>query len=480
MDLCDPDRSRGTNGRQRRRLSGDSGQATLGVVAVAVLMLGMISLVLAVAGALRVSQARAATHALVERLVSDHADAMVLAALRGTDAPEDAVDAFNSSGTLVRRGELLHRFSSWQQMLSGPCSEGACWRVTEAQLQSTPKLTAHGALTAVQRRTLTVTVEAGSGCSPGGTCEWISSVERVFAYRGFLDYQLHYDADGVPLGATYGQPTGALYPFVAGDVFAGPVHTNSLASIPVCGPAQFSFDVENGSPLGSGGSLFSTTASCTDARLPTVQVRPGGQIQVAGLAGGAARAQAEGTSHTGALIVDLAAVSSTARSDGTPVPAAQSDIVIHATGDIRVSGTVEAGRNVVVIAGGDLAVTGDTAAGADGVLGLIALTGDMLLDVPGDLTLTNTALLAVDGSLVNLHWNRNADTNGNGVLDDPCPTLTIDGSVWVEYRGLLGGHDANGNTISGHCVTYSYPADWAVRSPAWWPQFAEDSWLPES
>ena len=476
MDLCDPDRSRGTSGHERRRLSherrrlnGDSGQATLGVVAVAVLMLGMISLVLAAAGALRVSQARAATHALVERLVSDHADAMVLAALRGTDAPDDAV------------GELLSRFSSWQQMPSGTCSEGACWRVIEAVAGRTPKLTAHGALTAVQRRTLTVTVEAGSGCSPGGTCERVSNVERVFAYRGFLDYQLHYDADGVPLGAVYGQPTGALYPFVAGDVFAGPVHTNSLAAIPVCGPAQFSFDVENGRPLGSGESLFSTTASCTDARLPTVQVHPGGQIQVADLAGGAARAQAEGTSHTGALTVDLAAVSSTARSDGTPVPAAQSDIVIHATGNIRVSGTVEAGRNVVVIAGGDLVVTGDTAApGADGVLGLIALTGDMLLDVPGDLTLTNTALLAVDGGLVNLHWNTIADTDGNSLLDDLCPTLTIDGSVWLNYRGLLGSHDANGDTISGHCVTYRYPTDWAVRSPAWWPQFAEDNWLPES
>ena len=265
MDLCDLHRSRSTSRRQHRRLSGDSGQATLGVVAVAVLMLGMISLVLAAAGALRVSQARAATHALVERLVSDHADAMVLAALLGTDAPEDAVDGFDSFGTLVRRGELLRRFSSWQQMPSGPCSEGACWRVTEAQLQSTPKLTAHGALTAVQRRTLTITVEAGSGCGPGGTCERVSNVESVFAYRGFLDYQLHYDDDGVPLGAAYGQPTGALYPFVAGDVFAGPVHTNSRASVPVCGPAQFSLDVENGRPLGSGGSLFSTTASCTDA-----------------------------------------------------------------------------------------------------------------------------------------------------------------------------------------------------------------------
>ena len=480
MDLCDPHRSRSTSGRQRRRLSGDTGQATLGVVAVAVLMLGMISLVLAVAGALRVSQARAATHALVERLVSDHADAMVLSALRGTDAPEDAVDRFNSSGTLVRRGELLRRFSSWQQMPSGPCSEGACWRVTEAQLQSTPKLTAHGALTAVQRRTLTITVEAGSGCSPGGTCERVSNVERVFAYRGFLDYQLHYDADGVPPGAAYGQPAGALYPFVAGDVFAGPAHTNSRSAIPVCGPAQFTFDVEDGRSPGSAVSSFATVAGCTDGRLPAVQVHSGGQINVAGLAGGEARAQAEGTSHTGNLTIDLATVTSTARSDGIPVPASQSDVVIHATGDIDVSGTVEAARNVVVIAGGGLTVTGDVApARADGVLGLIALTGDIVLDVSGDLTLTDTALLAVSGGLVNVHWNTIADADADGV-PDPCPNLRIDGSVWLAYRGLLGGHDANGDTISGHCATYRYPTDWAVRSPAWWPQFAEDNWLPES
>ena len=138
------------------------------------------------------------------------------------------------------------------------------------------------------------------------------------------------------------------------------------------------------------------------------------------------------------------------------------------------------GHADVVIAGGALTVTGDAAApGADGVLGLIALTGDILLDVPGDLTLTNTALLAVRGGLVNLHWNTIADADADGV-PDPCPNLSIDGSVWLNYRGLLGGHDANGDTISGHCATYRYPTDWAVRSPAWWPQFAEDNWLPES
>ena len=262
-------------------------------------------------------------------------------------------------------------------------------------------------------------------------------------------------------------------------MFAGPVHTNLLSAIPVCGPAQFSFDVENGRPIGSAGSSFATVAGCADPNVPTVQVRSGGQIDVAGLAGGVDRARAGGTSHTGDVTLDLSAVSSTARSDGTPVPAAQSDVVIHATGSIRVSGTVEAGRNVVVIAGDDLTVASDVApAGAGGVLGLIALTGDILLDVPGDLTLTDTALLAVRGGLVNLHWDKIADADSNGV-PDPCPNLRIDGSVWLNYRGLLGGHDANGDTISGHCVTYRYPTDWAVRSPAWWPQFAEDNWLPE-
>lgn len=468
MDRYDPGRSRGTSGRLGRRLRGDRGQAAFPVTAAAILVLGMVAVVLAGAGALRVSQAQAATHSLVERMVLGHSDAMVLAALRGTSAPGAAVGAVQS------------RFSSWQQMPLGPCIEGACWRVADAQLESSPKRTAHGVLTAVQRRTLTVTVEAGSGCGPNGDCERVSRVERVFAYRGFLDFQLHFDSDGVPPGAAYGQPAGAHYPFVGGDVFAGPVHTNSLSAIPVCGPAQFSFVVEDGRPPGSGTSSFATVAGCTDGRLPTVQVFAGGQIDVANLAGGVERARAEGTSHTGALAVDLLMVSSTARSDGTPVPAAQSDIVIHATGDIEVSGTVEAGRNVVVVAGGDLIVTGDVAPdGANGVLGLISMTGDLVLDVAGDLTLADTALLAAQGGLVNLHWNKIDDANADGV-PDPCPQLRIDGSAWLAYRGLLGAHDATGNTISGHCVTYRYPSDWAVRSPVWWPQFAEDNWLPES
>ena len=468
MDRFDPGRSRGTRGRPGRRLGGNSGQASLPVTAVAVLVLGMVATVLGGAGALRVSQARAATHALVERTVWDYADSMVLSALRGTSEPGDAVV------------EVQSRFSSWQQMPTGACTAGACWRVVDAQLQSSPKRTAHGVLTAVQRRTLHVTVEAGSGCNAGGDCERVSRGERVFAYRGFLDYQLHFDSDGVPPGAAYGQPAGAHYPFVGGDVFAGPVHTNSLSAIPVCGPAQFSFDVENGRPPGSGASSFVTVAGCTDGRLPTVQVFAGGQIDVADLAGGVDRAQAEGTSHTGNLIVDLAVVSSIARSDGTPVPASQSDIVIHATGDIEVSGSVETGRNVVVIAGNKLTVTGDVAPdGTAGVLGLIALTGDLVLDVAGNLTLTDTALLAAQGGLVNLYWNKTDDADADG-FPDPCPNLRIDGSAWLAYRGLLGTHDATGNTISGHCVTYRYPADWAVRSPAWWPEFAEDNWLPES
>lgn len=468
MGRCDPGRSRGTSGRLGHRLGGDRGQAALPLAAMSILVLGMVAVVLAGAGTLRTSHARAATHALVERMVLGHADAMVLAALRGTSAPGAAVS------------EVQSRFSSWQQMPSGACTEGACWRVVDAQLQSAPKRTAHGVLTAVQRRTLDVTVEAGSGCGPGGDCERVSRIERVFAYRGFLDYQLHFAADGVPPGAAYGQPAGAHYPFVGGDVFAGPVHTNSLTAIPVCGPAQFSFDVENGRPPGSGTSSFATVPGCADGHLPAVQVFAGGQIDVADLSGGADRAQAEGTSHTGPLTVDLSTVSSTARSDGTSVPAAQADIVIHATGDIRVSGIVETGRNVVLLADGDLIVTADVAPdGASGVLGLIALTGDIVLDVPGDLTLTDTALLAVRGGLVNLHWNKTDDTDSDGV-PDPCPELRIDGSAWLAYRGLLGGHDATGNTISGHCVTYRYPVDWAVRSPAWWPQFAEDNWLPES
>ena len=480
MDHCDPDPFRGTSRRPGRGLGGDRGAVGLGTVAVAVLVLGMVGAMLAAAGALRVSQARSATHALVERLVRDHADAMVLAALRGTSKPEEAVDEFDSFGTLIRRGELQRRFSSWQQMPSGACVAGACWRVIDASLQRTPKRTAHGVLTSVQRRTLVVTVEAGSGCDPSGACERIGRLERVFAYRGFLDFQLHFDSDGVPPGAPYGQPAGAQYPFVASDVFAGTVHTNSLSAIPVCGPAQFSFDVEDGKPPGSTGSSFATVTGCTDSRLPAVLVRSGGQIDIAGLAGGEARAQAEGTSHAGNLTVDLSVVSSTARSDGTSVPAAQRDIVLHATGDITVSGTVEAGRNVVVIAGDDLIVSGDVSpAGTDGVLGLIALTGEVVLDVPGDLTLTDTAVLAVRGGLVNLHWNKIDDADSNGI-PDPCPRLQIDGSVWLAYRGLLGGHDATGATISGHCVTYNYPTDWAVRSPAWWPQFAEDNWLPES
>ncbi|MYA40510.1 MAG: DUF342 domain-containing protein [Gemmatimonadetes bacterium] len=440
----------------------------------------MIAVVLAAAGTLRVAHARAASHAFVERLVADHADSMVLAALRGTSEPEAAVDEFDSFGVLVRRGELHRRFSSWQQLPSGACSEGACWRVVDAQLQSTPKRTQHGVLTAVQRRTLIVTVDAGSGCGPSGACERVTRFERAFAYRGFLDFQLHFGLDGVPPGAAYGQPAGARHPFVAGDVFAGPVHTNSLSAIPVCGPAQFSFDIEYGSPPGSAPSGFDTVATCTNTLVPPVQVLAGGQIDIAGLGGGAARAVAEGTSHTGDITVDLTAVTSTARSDGTPLPGAQTDVVIHSTGDISVSGTVEAGRNVVVVAGDDVIVTGDVApAGSDGVLGLVALTGDVVLDVPGDLTITDTAILAAAGGLVNLHWNEIADADNDGT-PDPCPQLQIDGSVWLAYRGLLGTHDAVGTTISGHCVTYRFPADWAIRSPAWWPQFAEDNWLPES
>ena len=468
MSCCDPGRSRGTSGRPGRVLAGDRGQAAFPVTAMAILVVGMVAVILAGAGALRTSQARAAAHSLVERMVLGHADAMVLAALRGTSAPGAAV------------GEVQTRFSSWQQMPSGACTEGACWRVVDAQLRSSPKRTAHGVLTAIERRTLWVAVEAGSGCGPSGNCERVSRVERVFAYRGFLDYQLHFDSDGVPPGAAYGQPPGAHYPFVGGDVFEGPVHTNSLVPIPVCGPAQFSFDAEDGRPPGSSPSSFATVAGCTDGRLPTVQVFAGGQIDVADLAGGVDRARREGTSHIGNLVVDLSIVSSIARSDGTSVPAAQDDIVIHATGDIEVSGTVETGRNVVVLAGDDLTVTGDVAPdGASGVLGLIALTGDIVLDVAGDLTLTDTALLAVQGGLVNLHWHTTADANSDG-MRDPCPQLRIDGSAWLAYRGLLGGHDATGNTVSGHCVTSRYPADWAIRSPAWWPQFAEDNWLSES
>ena len=148
-----------------------------------------------------------------------------------------------------------------------------------------------------------------------------------------------------------------------------------------------------------------------------------------------------------------------------------------------------AGESVTVVATGDIIVHGNLEADA-GLISLISQCGDVRLvpngidlDDPSppscldsthdhDIRLINVAVLAPNGSMWMPDWE-------TGICPYPAvpPTFTFEGSVSSGYVGLHGEADDQGEHISGWRKDFSYPNEFWLRRPLWWPEMSGGEWL---
>ena len=85
--------------------------------------------------------------------------------------------------------------------------------------------------------------------------------------------------------------------------------------------------------------------------------------------------------------------------------------------------------------------------------------------------LENVALLAPSGGVRAADWQVPRQ-------DGQDPTVTINGSIAVGYRGLFGRYDKNGSLVTGYRKIFKYPTGFGDALTAWWPELRQDQWAP--
>lgn len=490
------------------RLRGDSGQIALGVSATATLVLGLVTVIgTAIILQRTVNTTEAAHQRLTEWSVSA-AESSILSVALSHPRPADAMSAVGG-------------LTDWRAPDNTECV-GACWRVdtdedgnaevweecwTRPFLDLDFRPDPRRKLTEriedceepepgeedrlVQRVVVGVQFVTGTGCEQtddGVECGRTILHERRLHARGFVNYQLHFGS---------GQINGdndIREPFVAGDEFRGPVHTNDT-EILACNAVfhgGIAVGLEHADP--DSGRLV-TAEGCEAQADPPDQPEPvnGGRLDIDSLDTARDTASEQSTLHTGDLRLDLADIRSAATPDATSLPDDQTSVVVFADGDVWVRGTPPPGMNVAVVSGGDLTLAGNVNNGAQPAE-IVVLAAENNVIVPpmrNDETrvLNNVGLIArtgafyyapdfdpdgVDGDGRALtttlpSWWPRCDASG-------CPEITLTGALWSAHRGLVGLHSITGDTLQGARWRHEFPFDWPQRDPAWWPGLSGEQW----
>ena len=164
------------------------------------------------------------------------------------------------------------------------------------------------------------------------------------------------------------------------------------------------------------------------------------------------------------------------------------DITIHEL-VLDGSATVYAAGDIIIC--GDIEARGTNLAGGPNVIALVT-EGDVILDPSGqpslcgqdvipaltelsashDISLTNVAVLAPEGAIYARNWHLpHAPAPAVG------PTLTIEGSIAAKHLGLYGEPDpATGTVIAGWAKNFTYPNDFWLARPPWWPGYDGNEW----
>ncbi len=420
----------------------------------------------------------------------------------------------------------------WRNPLAEKCDwtvDVSCWRIDSVTPAQPSVAELRGG--EVQREVTEIAATVVSGCNADGAagCLRTGGFARRYERAIFAYYQLHYDSNDIPPAAAYG-PDGMPDPqdcstatplnpalcdgvsilpgtkvvFGTGDTLTGPLRTG-LDKVLYCGEPTFDLvevgvdqpmplrsPIENvgaglcqGEPSWAGRSLGLPPPDTQDLLdegrvvfggdlsrvLPAAPPRWDHECATVDFGGAAVNLLCQNIGD-GDVIVPPAGVDDIVidelRLDGVRPASVTGSVTVYAPGNITIRGDVTAGGanpaggpNVVaLIAGGDIRIAPSS---ADGAACLNATIHGV--------SLTNVAILA-GGAVYAPQWSL-----------PPCatlaPELEIVGSVSAHYLGVYGAPDlATGGTAAGWSKQFSYPANFWLARPAWWPGFSESEWEP--
>lgn len=317
-----------------------------------------------------------------------------------------------------------------------------------------------------------------------GSCSTITTTQHL-ARRTFLDYLYFYDHSAIDPALQL--PTlDQQYPaYATGDTVNGPVHTNGT-SLDACGTPTFDGPVEvSGTTATWSSSDSESSAGCSGQ--PTFNAGFTGNAPVLPLPtsdaalssiaadGGTPWAGQVGYSFSGNVTVALAGNSMTITDPnggihpGVPFPQTG---VLYASGTLSVSGN-DTGA-LTLASGGDVVVTGNvTTSGSGAVVGLEA-QGSVVVDDSGSSVTVDAAMLALTHSV-------HTSVGPDGTMlacSSTCPTLTIDGGMASQYRGLCGQYDpASGRLVAGFAKSFTYDPRLYHLSPPWMTSQVAGEWM---
>ena len=391
-----------------------------------------------------------------------------------------------------------------------------------------------------QRVAKDVTIEIAAGCYTDNPadCQQISTITRRYEQAVTFQYQLHYDTNAVPPAALYGpdgvpndptvcnvnpndpacddlDPTTVIV-FTSEDTLNGPLRYSGDGPVLYCGSPTFRrIEAKNDTPpeavagcnsgttpdweaLGtvsaptwsSGlddvdrftheGELelpplppLSSTRACTLTRVNyhVNHEKAGAQLQRE--ANGDCPPEPVPPMHQAIRDGDLITSDSTLTIDRLVL---NGSVTIYAKDDIIICGNVEAkdspsgGTNVIaLITEGDVVLDprGPDTHACSSVI-------PSALDVSHDLSLINVAVLAPKGAIYAQNWHL-----GHAPPPAEGPTLTIEGSIAAKHLGLYGIPDpATGTVTAGWNKEFTYPDNFWLARPSWWPGFSGSEWEP--
>ena len=387
-----------------------------------------------------------------------------------------------------------------------------------------------------QREAKDVIIEVAVGCytDEWEDCQQIRTITRRYERSVSFQYQLHYDTNEVPPEAIDGPdglpddpgcltdppspPPGAscddldpatMIVFNSEDALNGPVRT-TLPRVAYCGSPEF-YRVEV-SGIAPDPPINPMVRAAADPDCPgepswqdmfgtpSLQDLIDNERIVFG--GDLALPVLDASSYSPTLKcdivdfeppLDLAGDCPRAPEDGDRIASRSgSDIIIH---ELVLDGSV------TVYASGDIIICGDIkaektndAGGRPNVIALIT-EGDVVLDPSVDTTgqhpcrdthpnpsidlstlhnlrLINVAVLAPEGAIYARNWHLRRNDRGG-------PTLTIEGSIAAKHLGLYGiPNPTTGSVDAGWAKAFTYPDDFWLARPPWWPGVTGNEWEP--
>ena len=404
-----------------------------------------------------------------------------------------------------------------------PGTDTACWRIdTITDVGGTAVL--RGGVASRGLRDVAVAVVTGCEGSTVDDCRRVGGFVRRYEQTVFSQYQLHFDSHDFPppvpppgvdaarLGPDLMPSSGdepniglsTVIVFGTGDALNGPLRTG-LSKVLHCGSPTFDrmeVAADEPSPLAA---PLESVPGCTGTPgwshpNPTpANLIGAGRLVYAGSSSTSLRLP--GTDHTGALVetpapsrldhecvtinydhllpTDPCGFGRVADGDVIGPPPGDSDVTVQQL-DVDGSVTVYAPGDIIIE--GEIKATGSNSAGGPNVVALIAGGNVRIetvtppatcLDPSHSVELDQVALLAPQGAVIVPGWEIPPCTPGNP------PEVELNGSIAAKYLGLYGVPDhATGGVVAGWVKNFSYPTNFWLGRPAWWPGHSNDEWIP--